>query len=147
MCSFERHPLDLALHHIGILVRDISKRAALYSSRFGYQIRTEIVRDVTQTAYVQFLQLPADSIYLELISPDGPKSKLTNALTKGEGLNHLCYSTPAIDADCARLRSEGLHLVSAPVPASAFAGRRVAWLMGADGVLVELVERGGDGEL
>lgn len=139
--------LSLALHHVGILVRDIAKRAALYSHRFGYEIRTEIVRDPAQTAYVQFLKLPSDSVYIELVSPDGPDSKLTNALLKGEGLNHLCYSTPAIDVDCARLGSEGLHLISAPVQASAFAGRRVAWLMGADRVLIELLERGAEGEL
>ena len=139
--------MDLALHHVGILVRDIAKRAALYSHRFGYEVRTEIVRDLTQTAYVQFLKLPHDRVYLELVSPDGPNSKLTNALMKGEGLNHLCYSTPSIDEDCARLGSEGLHLVSAPVQACAFGARRVAWLMGADGVLIELVERGAEGEL
>jgi methylmalonyl-CoA/ethylmalonyl-CoA epimerase len=139
--------LNLELHHIGILVRDIPKRAALYSRRFGYQIRTEIVRDPMQTAYVQFLKLPTTSIYLELVSPDGPNSKLTNALSKGEGLNHLCYSTTTLDTDYARLGAEGLHLVSPPVEACAFAGRRVAWLMGADSVLIELVERGAEGEL
>jgi methylmalonyl-CoA/ethylmalonyl-CoA epimerase len=139
--------LSLALHHVGILVRDIAKRAALYSRRFGYVIRTDVVHDPIQTAYVQFLRLPGDPVYLELVSPDGPNSKLMNALTKGEGLNHMCYSTPAIDADWSRLGSEGLHLVSAPVPACAFGGRRVAWLMGADAVLIELVESGTEGEL
>lgn len=139
--------MSLVLHHVGILVRDIPKRAALYGRRFGYEIRTDIIRDFTQTAYVQFLQLPGDSVYLELISPDSPNSKLTNALTKGEGLNHVCYSTTSIEAEYARLGSEGLHLISAPVRACAFGGRRVAWLMGADGVLIELVERGAAGEL
>lgn len=137
----------LHLHHIGILVKDIPKRAALYSRRFGYQVCSDIILDSTQTAYVQFLKLPGDSVYLELVSPDGPTSKLANALTKGEGFNHICYSTDTIEADYARLGSEGLHPVSSPVEASAFSGRRVAWLMGADRVLIELVERGAAGEL
>ena len=139
--------MDLALHHIGILVRDIPKRAAFYRRRFGYEIRTDIVRDSIQTAYVQFLKLPSDSAYVELVSPDGPASKLMAALNRGEGLNHLCYSTREIDAECARLGSEGLHVVSPPVQATAFSGRQVAWFMGADGVLIELVERGAEGEL
>ena len=93
------------------------------------------------------MKLPGDSGYLELVSSDGPDSKLMTALNKGEGLNHLCYSTTAINADCTRLGSEGLHLVSAPVQASAFGGRQIAWLMGAEGVLIELLQHGAEGEL
>ena len=139
--------MSLALHHVGILVKDIPKRAALYSGRLGYDVCTDIVRDLTQTAYVQFLKAPGNDVYIELVSPDGPNSKLINALMRGEGLNHLCYSTPEIDADCVRLAAEGLHLISAPVPAVAFNGRRIAWLIGADRVLIELVERGAEGVL
>jgi hypothetical protein len=34
-----------------------------------------------------------------------------------------------------------MFLVSAPVPATAFLGRRIAWLMDRDGLLIELVEQ------
>ncbi len=79
---------------------------------------------------------------MELVSPDGPKSKLTNAANKGGGLNHLCYATEDIEAECARLRAAGLLLVAPPVSSVAFGGRRIAWLMGKNQVLFELVERG-----
>jgi methylmalonyl-CoA/ethylmalonyl-CoA epimerase len=138
--------LSLQLHHTGVLVRDIGKRAELYQRRFGYMVQSPVVHDPVQTAFVQFLKLPDDQAYLELISPDGPESKLANALRKGEGLHHLCYSTLDIDAECDRLKSEGLHLVSPPTAATAFEGRRIAWLMGADRVLLELVERGPAGQ-
>jgi len=45
------------------------------------------------------------------------------------------------------LRSGGFFLIAAPVPAVAFDGRRIAWLLGRDRSLVELVERGPEGSL
>lgn len=139
--------LDLRLHHVGILVKDIPQAASDYGRRFGYEICTEIIHDPVQTAYVQFLKLPGESSYIEFVAPDRPGSKLSNALSKGGGLNHLCYSPPDIEAACKQLRAEGLILLQAPVAAVAFSGRRIAWLIGRDGIPIELVERGEEGEL
>ncbi|HLV81960.1 MAG TPA: VOC family protein [Chthonomonadaceae bacterium] len=138
---------ELRLHHIGILVPDIPRAVADYCRRFGYQVRTEIVHDPVQTAYVQFLQLPGETSYIEFVAPDRAESKLSNALRKGGGLNHLCYATSDIETACQRLRADGLILLQAPVAAVAFSGRRIAWLMGRDALPIELVERGADGEL
>ena len=134
--------MKLNLHHVGIVVGNITEAADLYARHFGYKPTSAIIHDPTQTAYVQFLGRDEDRVRLELVSPDGPKSKLTNALNKGGGLHHLCFSTDDIEAECARLRAEGLLLVRPPVAAVAFAGRRIAWLIGKDRVLIELVERG-----
>ncbi len=137
----------LGLHHVGVLVADIPAAAADYARRFGYGPRTGVIHDPEQTAFVQFLALPGVPTYLELVSPDGPGSKLANALARGGGLNHLCYDCDDIEATCDRLREDGLMLVRAPVPAAAFEGRRIAWLVGRDRIPVELVERGAPGEL
>ncbi|MFQ5728832.1 MAG: VOC family protein [Waddliaceae bacterium] len=134
--------MDLCLHHIGILVKDISQATTTYKMRFGYEIKSDVVHDPFQTAYVQFLKLPNGSDYVEFISPDGPKSKLTNALKKGGGLNHLCYMTDDIDSACEELRATGMYLLQPPVDAVAFKGRRIAWLMGREMIPTELVERG-----
>ncbi len=128
------------LHHVGILVKDIAEAAANYGQLYGYQVKSGIVHDPSQTAYVQFLQLPGDSSYVEFVSPDRPDSKLTNAQQKGGGFNHLCYETDDIELACQRLQADGMFLIQAPAPAVAFAGRRIAWLMGAARMLTELVE-------
>ena len=130
------------LHHVGVLVRDVARSAELYVRREGYVIRSPIVHDITQTAYVQFLALPGDSVFLELVAPDGEHSKLASALSKGGGLNHLCYAVDDIELGCGELRSRGMHLLQEPVPAAAFPGRKIAWLIGRDRIPVELVERG-----
>ncbi len=128
------------LDHIGILVRDIAKAAQTYADQFGYRAASAVVHDPVQTAYVQFLDGDPSGARIELVSPDGPGSKLENALKKGGGLNHLCYLSSDIERDCRELRAKGMLLLQAPVAAEAFPGRRIAWLMGRNGIPIELVE-------
>jgi methylmalonyl-CoA/ethylmalonyl-CoA epimerase len=137
----------LNLHHIGIVVPDVASAAAEYRQRFGWEVCSEVIHDPRQTAFLQFLQLPGGAVFLELLSPAGPASKLANALKKGGGLNHLCYATPEIDSWCRILRDQGLFLLQAPETAVAFKGRHIAWLMGRDKIPVELVEQGPAGQL
>ncbi len=139
--------MNLRLHHVGVVVRKIAPAADNYVRNLGYEIRTEVFHDPVQTAFVQFLALPGDASYLELVAPDGPDSRLTNALKTHGGINHICYAVPAMDDAFAALRDRGYLAIHAPVPAVAFQGRRIAWFMGRDHLLVELVEQGRAGEL
>ena len=132
----------LALHHIGFVVADIERATEEYVDRFGYRVRTPTIHDPLQTAYIRFLSLPNADSFLELVSPDGPQSKLSGALTRGGGPNHLCYAVHDIEAACREMRTKAMLLMQPPVAAAAFPGRRIAWLIGADRVPVELVERG-----
>ena len=139
--------MNLNLHHVGVVVKDIPEAAARYVQRLGYELKSDVIHDPRQTAYVQFLRLPGDRVYLELVSPDRPGSKLSNSLDKGGGLNHLCFATDDVESACRKLRAQGLFELCPPVSAAAFPGRRIAWLMGKDRIPVELVERGGPDEL
>lgn len=133
--------MDLRLHHIGVAVRDIAQATRDYQRRFGCEPEGGPVHDPVQTAFIQFLRFPGDSVLVELVAPDGPESKLANAVEKGGGLNHLCHSTDDIEAACRSLRQAGMVVIHKPMPAVAFNGRRIAWLTGQDRLLVELVER------
>lgn len=128
------------LHHIGFLVRDISVAAQDFVSRLGYVIESDVVEDPVQTAYVQFLRQPGTMPWLELITPNGVDSKLTNALRKGGGLHHLCYEVGDIAHACEHLRNQAMLMLAEPVPAAAFPGWRIAWFMDRSGFLVELLE-------
>ena len=133
--------LPLRLHHIGQAVPGISAAAARLIRAFGYHEATPILHDPLQTALVQFLLLPPETVYLELVAPDSPQSKLTHAARRGGSLHHLCYLSGPLDLQIAALEAEGLRLISDPTPAVAFDGRRICWLLGPDQVLIELVER------
>ena len=135
-----------AFHHIGILVSDITSAASDFERCFGYVAESDIIEDKTQTAFVQFLRQPGAFFWIELVSPNGPNSKLSNALRKGGGLHHLCYEVPSIEAASMALRAQGMFPLSKPVPATAFDGKRIAWFMDKAGLLVELLESG-DGPL
>jgi methylmalonyl-CoA/ethylmalonyl-CoA epimerase len=139
--------VTLRLHHTGIAVRDIARHANAYVRDLGYEPRTGIIHDPAQQAYVQFLRLPGGEAYLELVQPDGPAAKLSQAVAKGGGLHHVCYSVDDIDDACRLLKERGLFVIAAPAPAVAFEGRRIAWLIGKDVCLTELVERGAPGDL
>jgi methylmalonyl-CoA/ethylmalonyl-CoA epimerase len=132
----------LKLHHIGIAVKDISEAADRYVRVLGYEIKSEVIQDPAQTAFVQFLKLPGDPVYIELVSPDRQQSKLSAAVQNGGGLNHMCYVTSDIEIACKELRGKGMFLLQPAVPAVAFQGRRISWLMGTDHVPIELVEAG-----
>jgi len=134
-------PPPLSLHHIGIVVADIEKARDDYVNRFGYEICGPVIHDPEQTAHVLFLRMPNSSTYVELVSPDGPASKLSAALERGGGLNHLCYATPDIVATIEAMTQCGMRLIHSPVAAIAFGGRRIAWLIGRDLAIVELVEQ------
>lgn len=134
--------MNATLHHIGILVKEVAAACEGYVTRLGYRVHSELIHDPVQTAYVQFLQGDPAGPLLELITPDGPASKLSGALRKGGGLHHLCYLSDTIAEDCQTLRSQGMLVLQEPVAAVAFPGRRIAWLMGRDGLPIELVEPG-----
>ncbi|HEY9226267.1 MAG TPA: VOC family protein [Gemmatimonadaceae bacterium] len=131
------------LHHIGILVADIAATSEQFAKRFGYSIDSPIIEDARQTAFVQFLRLGKADHWTELVSPNGDKSVLRGALERRKGgVHHLCYEVDDIDAACKILRGQAMAMVSAPVPAVAFDGRRIAWFLDRDQFLVELVEAG-----
>jgi methylmalonyl-CoA/ethylmalonyl-CoA epimerase len=138
---------QLRLHHVGVLVADIPAEVERYVNRFGYEVRSELIHDPIQTAFVQFVSLASDPVYLEFVAPDGPTSKLSNGLKKRGGVNHLCYSTLSIEDSVRQLWESGMFVLQSPVPARAFRGRKIAWLMGSDSVPIELVERGPDNEI
>jgi methylmalonyl-CoA/ethylmalonyl-CoA epimerase len=137
----------MKLHHFGILVEDIESCSHDYVAHFGYEIRSKIIHDPLQAAYALFLALPSETTYLELVSPDGPRSALQNALKRMPGPHHICFSTVAIEESLEYMSSKGAMVIRPPVPAVAFRNRKIAWLMERNCTLIELVERGTSGEL
>ncbi len=133
--------MKFRLHHVGYAVREIAPNAEAYVARYGYDVITPVIHDPFQTAHVQFLKLQGDEAYLEFVAPDGPDSKLTGAIKRGSTLNHLCFIAPNLEEAVAHLEQQDMRQISEFRPGVAFAGRRLCWLLGPDGVPIELVEQ------
>jgi methylmalonyl-CoA/ethylmalonyl-CoA epimerase len=138
---------DFRLHHVGIVVRGIDEARTFYVDVLQYRERTPVIHDPIQTAFGQFFSIQGADHYIELVAPDSESSKLQEACRKGKTLNHLCYSCGNIAAMISFMKESGCFVIQKPVPAVAFDGRLIAWLMGQDGLLIEIVERGLEGSL
>lgn len=130
------------LHHVGVLVQDIEAETANFVNRLGYAVESEIIEDQAQTAFVRFLRQEGAPSWLELIAPNGAGSKLCNALKKGGGLHHFCYEVDDLQKARTNLRKQGMMMIGEPVSAAAFPDRKIAWLMGHNRILVEILEHG-----
>src|SRR6266513_2485769 len=82
-CDQKQEAMAMRLHHIGIAVREIAPAMDEYVSLLGYEVLSGVIRDPIQTAFVQFLKMPCESVCLELVAPDGEGSKLVGALKRG----------------------------------------------------------------
>lgn len=134
--------LDLRYDHLGVAVADLDAAVSLYRELFGHHILSGPFEDPLQDARVVFLGTGCEGeIPVELIAPLGDKSQVSRMLAKGVGAYHVCYRTADIAAAVERFRAAGSLIVSRPVPAVAYGGRRIAWLYLKTRQLVELVEQ------
>lgn len=130
---------DLEFHHVGVACSDIDTEVGKFAW-LGYRAEGPRFTDVRQG--VRGLFLAGQTPRLELLEPiDGVPGVLTPWLRSGIKLYHLAYETVDLDAAIARLRQEGAKLVVGAVEAVAFGGRRIAFVMLPNQMLIELIAK------
>jgi methylmalonyl-CoA/ethylmalonyl-CoA epimerase len=131
----------LSLDHVGYAVRSISEALDEFvKPLLAPQQVGEIIDDTIQNVRIAFVTLK-DGGRLELIEPLGEQGPLNQLLKdKRGGLYHVCYRTSAIEETVARFQERGCIVVTAPVPARAFGGKRVAFVYTPARDLIEFVE-------
>lgn len=136
---------NLRPHHLGVAVADMDRAIELYRSLLGLRLLDGPYDDPIQRVRVCFLGTgQGRDAVIELISPvpgEPPEqSPIHQYLKKELGAYHICYEVREIEQTIAEMRSKGCLVVSQPVPAVAFSGRRIAWLFLPTRHLIELVE-------
>ena len=133
---------NATLHHLGFVVSSISAAAADFAFSMSAHWDGEIIHDPIQRVRVSFFS-PADSRnpVLELVEPASESSPVNSFVKKGGGLHHVCYEIDDLESGLREARAVGLVIVSEPVPAVAFGGRRIAWVVSKRRLLMELLER------
>lgn len=131
----------MKIHHIGILTDDIQSGIRHHEDLFNIHPITEIVEDPLQKVLVVMLSGPGMAgTQIELIQPLSEDSPVANAVKRGLSLYHLCFEVDHIDETLKKTRAKGSLVISQPIPAKLFDGRRIAFIYGPDHYVVELLE-------
>jgi glyoxalase/bleomycin resistance protein/dioxygenase superfamily protein len=129
----------LRFHHIGVACIDIRAEAARLAL-LGYAVEGDPFVDERQG--VRGVFLGSQSPRLELLESldDAGGGVLAPWLKDATKLYHLAYLARDFPTAIERIRAAQGKLVVAPVPAVAFGGREIAFLMLPNRLLIELIE-------
>lgn len=130
------HP-PLTFHHIGLACRRLDLETQAHEL-LGYRREGAPFSDPIQG--VEGLFMTHGAMRLELLAPLGPESPLQDYIRRGVRLYHEAFETPNIGLSITMLEASGARLVSGPVPAVAFEGRSIAFVMLRSMSLIELIE-------
>jgi len=130
--------VEFGIDHLGIAVKSLAAAKATYEKLGLYAASEETV----EQEKVRVAMLPVGESRMELMEPTSDDSTVARFIAKrGEGLHHVCLRVPDLSAAVARLKAEGVRLVSEEIKAGA-GGYRYIFVhpQSAGGVLLELVE-------
>jgi methylmalonyl-CoA/ethylmalonyl-CoA epimerase len=130
------------LHHLGFVVPSIATMAPGFAALLSARWDGAIIHDRIQQVRVAFFY-PVDSRnpVFELVEPAEETSPVTSFLKQRGGLHHICYEIDDLESGLEHARRGGWAVASAPAPAAAFGGRRIAWIFSRHRLLTELLER------
>ncbi|MDP9112105.1 MAG: VOC family protein [Acidobacteriota bacterium] len=130
------------LHHVGFVVADIEAGMPAFCHSMSATWDGRIFEDPQQGVKVAFLAVRPGEAQIELVQPAGEPSPVMHFLQdKGGGMHHLCYEVADLDRSLAAWKGRGAIIAKRPKPAVAFDGRRIAWILTAEKVLIEFLER------
>jgi len=131
--------MDYKVEHIGIAVKDLSVSIPLFERLLGsscYKTET-VASEQVETAF--FLQNGGKIELVQSTQPDGVIAKYIDK--KGEGMHHIAFEVPDIQAEIERLKKEGFTLLN-ETPKKGADNKLVCFVHPKDcnGVLIELCQ-------
>lgn len=127
------------ISHIGIAVKDLEAATAFYRDVLGLPLQG--VEEVAEQK-VRVAMFPVGESRVELLGATAPDSPIARFLEKkGEGIQHLAFAVPDIEAALAALKARGVALID-ETPRLGAGGHRIAFLhpKSTGGVLIELTQ-------
>jgi len=133
--------LPLCLHHVGFVVANIETAMPGFLRSLAAEWDGHVFHDPLQKVRVAFLATRAQDPAIELVEPAGDDSPVSRFLQeRGGGLHHVCYEVAHLEEELIAFRSRGASIAKRPLPAVAFGGRRIAWVITSEKLVVELLE-------
>ena len=127
------------IEHIGIAVKSLDEAIPFWEKQLGmkcYAIE-EVKEQKVRTAFFKIGQSKIE--LLESTDPEGPIGKFIEK--KGEGVQHIAFCAPGLQANLDELASKGVQLID-KAPRKGAEGLNIAFLhpKSTAGVLMELCE-------
>ena len=129
-----------SIDHLGIAVKSLTAAKSIYE-KLGLSVSPE---ETVEQEKVRLVMVPVGDTRLELLEATSEDSTIAKYIAKrGEGLHHVCMRVPDLPAAVARLKNDGVRLVSEEIKTGA-GGHRYVFVhpQSTGGVLLELVESG-----
>lgn len=130
----------LRLHHVGYVVANIEQAMPAFVRSLAASWDERVIHDPLQKVKVAFLTTRAGDPQIELVEPAEDGSPVMRFLQQGGGLHHVCYEVADLEEQLREFRARRAVIAKRPKPAVAFGGRRIAWVLTAEKLLVELLE-------
>jgi methylmalonyl-CoA epimerase len=130
--------MEYKIDHLGIAVKSLAAAKSIYR-KLGLDISPE---ETVEQEQVRVVMIPVGESRLELLEATSENSTIAKFIAKrGEGLHHVCLRVPDLPAAVARLKKDGVRLVSEEIRTGA-GGHKYVFVhpSSAGGVLLELVE-------
>src|ERR1700726_3782141 len=125
------------IDHLGIAVKSLAGAKAIYE-KLGLSVSPE---ETVEQEQVRLVMVAVGESRLELLEPTSEDSTIARFIAKrGEGLHHVCLKVPDLPAAVARLKKDGVRLVTDEIKTGA-GGHKYVFVhpSSAGGVLLELI--------
>jgi methylmalonyl-CoA epimerase len=126
------------IDHLGIAVKSLTAAKSIYE-KLGLSVSPE---ETVEQEKVRLVMVPVGEARLELLQATSEDSTIAKFIAKrGEGLHHVCMRVPDLASAVAKLKGDGVRLISEEIKTGA-GGHRYVFVhpQSTSGVLLELVE-------
>lgn len=138
MNELPKVPEGYDFHHLGYATTSVDRERALFEF-LGYRIEGEPFADPVQGVAGCFLAGPGPRI--ELLESLPGAVTLTPWIDAGIKIYHLAYQVDDIEAAIEWARTQRAKVTVRPVPAVAFGGRLISFVMFRNGLMLEFIQR------
>jgi len=131
--------LPYNIDHVAIAVRDLDTALADLKAQYGAE---PLSREIIESQGVAEAMVPVGGSSIQVLQPLTPDTPVGRFINKrGEGLHHIAFAVPDIEAALEHLASTGVRLIDTE-PRLGGGGHRIAFVHPSafGGTLVELVE-------
>ena len=125
--------------HLGIAVKDLDASLRLWRDTLGVPFAGT---DEVPEQKVKVAMFPVGESRIELLAATAPDSPIAKHIEKkGEGIQHVAFAVPDLEAALAELKARGVALIDAQ-PRIGAGGHKIAFLhpKSTGGILVELTQ-------